>query len=615
MFLNIARPFLAALAAGLFLVACGGGGSGAVSGGGGSGVAAAASMLSGTVAGGAAVIGSVVVTDSKGVTRSAAIDPLTGHYAVDVSGMTGPFLLKAVGTLGRFSVFYYSAATSADVGGTVNITPFTNLVVSNVVGQMAQTLFDDPAQVANIGSLITGAKLEQAEREMRAQLQPVLDSLGLGSGVDLLRTAFTANHTGVDALLDLVKVEVDLSTNVATLINTITRNAMASNNVADRQPKAPVVAFAEITPGAAADLGAIVAVLDDFAALFATALPTPAALQNSGVFDTSSAFRMGGQTFSQFAVSASSQAAALGLKFGNVSVALQPSGVAGGVSARVFSNTATFADRVPLRLAKVNGRWLVQGDGMIANLALVAQAQRDSYTLLNSAPANGSSGTISSNGIWIHIDPSAYNANNAGNPIASATLTGPGLGADGVTLVKNPAYAALTVQGAASGAKLIPECSAQRVQQCVNVSQALDNSAYTVVLKDAGGNSIPGAAYGLVLTKQPFAGSAVLPVITSVTIDGVALTPAAVQANKTVVVNWTLPGGFQARNLNVWATTSTGALLFDIERGLAAADVTASVGLGTPALANGVAANAGVWFSAVDAFGRRVVLSHTVSNR
>src|SRR5665647_3536297 len=73
----------------------------------------ASTILSRTVAGGAAVVGTVLVTDSKGASKGATIEA-NGHYSIDVSGMTGPFVLKAAGTVGNTTVTYYSAATTAD---------------------------------------------------------------------------------------------------------------------------------------------------------------------------------------------------------------------------------------------------------------------------------------------------------------------------------------------------------------------------------------------------------------------------------------------------------------------------------------------------------------------
>ncbi|RYZ35486.1 MAG: cytochrome c, partial [Sphingobacteriales bacterium] len=49
-------------------------------------------------------------------------------------GLTAPFVFRAEGRAGGSIYVLHSAATSADVGGTINITPLTDLVLANVAG-------------------------------------------------------------------------------------------------------------------------------------------------------------------------------------------------------------------------------------------------------------------------------------------------------------------------------------------------------------------------------------------------------------------------------------------------------------------------------------------------
>lgn len=616
--IKIRKLALTGALASLCLAGCGGGGS--------TTSVANAVLLSGTVAGGAAVIGTVLITDSKGATKTGTIDA-TGHYSIDVSTLTGPFVLKASGTVGNASVTYYSAATVADLGGTINITPFTNLIVSNIAGQLlAETYFSDPANIAKIATLVTPTSLAAAETAMQTKLQPVLTAMGLAASVDLLHSAFAADHSGLDAVLDLVKVEVDTATNIATLRNTLYPTVMmGQDDPTLKNDTTSVVNITGITPAAATDLQTVVAKLDALAALFATSLPSVSTLQNAGLFDTSSNFMMGGQTFAQFAAHLSTQQSAIGLKFSNVAIALYPSGLSGTLTAVISSSTPTFSDRIQLKMAKVNGLWLLQGDGMIANVSMTAQAQRDEWTVLLSSSQNSSSGASSLNGIWINIDPSAYNTNNPSKPAVSALVTGPGLGS-GVTLVQDPKNTWFDVQGMNYGGNVIPECGSQisgvnggapLTTQCVTVAQALDNSAYTVVLKDGSGNSLNGSGYKLTLPKQPYASSTLtatmFPSVTSIAIDGLSMTPSAMLANKSVAVSWNLPTGLLAKNLNIWATTATGASYFNVEKSITPTDTSAVISMGAPMVTTGVATNAGVWLSAADVYGRRLAVSKSVS--
>jgi hypothetical protein len=123
------------------LVACGGGGGSAPS---------SSTTLSGVAAGGAPLVGTVYIKDSKGVEKSTTIDlTANGAYTFDVAGLTPPFVLKAIGTVGNTQVTYCSVATAADVGGNINITPFTDLIVANIASQVAVNFYGngDPAKI------------------------------------------------------------------------------------------------------------------------------------------------------------------------------------------------------------------------------------------------------------------------------------------------------------------------------------------------------------------------------------------------------------------------------------------------------------------------------------
>lgn len=615
LFHNFKKLGLASAIAGALLGGCGGGGG------------APSSILSGTVAGGAAVIGTVLVTDSLGATKGATIEA-NGHYSIDVSGMTGPFVLKAAGTVGNTSVTYYSAATVADVGGTVNVTPFTDLIVSNIAAQMAETYFSNPANIANIGALITTANLAVAETALHAKLLPALQAMNISDSIDLLRSTFAADHSGMDAVLDLVKVEVNTTTNVATLRNALTQATMATEDVAVSTDTTPATNTTGITPATATDLQTVVAKLNGFAALFATSLPSISTLQNSGVFDTSSNFMMGGQTFAQFATEMSLDQDAIGLAFSNVAISLDPSGTSGALEAAISSNNpAKFSETILLKMVKINNAWLVQGDGMIANVSITAQAQRDEWT---NVPALGAptSGSSTVNGLWMNIDPFAYNTNNSNALAVSALVTGPGLPVGGVTMVQDVQNTWFDVNLPGYNNNVIPECGSTVngttgpftvATQCVTIAQALDNSQYTVILKDSNGNSLNGAGYTLTLPKQPYTTSTLtagmFPSITSITIGGVSVTPSTLQAALTsdsVNVAWTLPSGILSRNVNLWANTTTGASYFWVNKDLLPTATSTLIGLGAP-LTTGTVTSAGTWLSGVDSYGRKLAVSKSIS--
>lgn len=616
---NFQKLSLASAIASIFLAGCGGGGGSPET------PVVQSTLLSGTVAGGAAVIGNVIVTDSLGATKGVAIEA-NGQYSIDVKGMTGPFMLKAAGTVGNTSVTYFSAATTADIGGTVNVTPFTNLIVSNIAAQMAETYFSDPVNIAKIGTLITPEKLVAAETALQAKLQPVLTALGISDSIDLLRTTFAADHSGMDAVLDLVKVEVNTQTNVVTLKNALTQIAIATDDAsssADDSTVADSTKLGGMTTTAVTDLQSVVTKLNGFAALFATSVPTVAAMESSGVFDTSANFMMSGQTFAEFASELSTEQDIIGLKFSNVAISLDASGTSGTLTAFISSNSSTFSEKIELTMVKLNGVWKVQGDGRIADVSVEAQARRQEWTAVNST---SSSGSFIQSGIRISIDPFSYNASHTSAPVAKAVITGPGL-VGSIVMVPDTQNTWFKLLGSQYSDNLVIECgqaydngfqSAIVESSCVNVAQALDNSEYTVVLQDANGASLNGAGYKVTLPKQPYATSALaaanFPVITSLTIDGQNVVPSLVVPGKSVSVAWTMPTGLASRHINIWANTNdTNNPYFRVEKDLLPTATSALFGLTTELV--GTVNNAGVWLSGADIYGRELAISKSVSSQ
>ena len=190
----------ASVGIGLFCLAttaCGGGGGGDSG-----GVPAGTVTLSGTAAGGAPLIGTITVKDSTNFERAKTIDlAAAGQYSIDVTGLKPPFLLRAEGTIGGTSVTYFSGATSDDLGKTINITPFTDLIIGNIAGQLAKDFYKSP----NFAMLTTG-KLNEERDRLKGRLTDVLKGLGVDDSVDLLRSSFKADHTGLDQVLDIVRV-------------------------------------------------------------------------------------------------------------------------------------------------------------------------------------------------------------------------------------------------------------------------------------------------------------------------------------------------------------------------------------------------------------------------
>ena len=191
--------------------------SGCSSGGGGGGSPPVSAVkITGTAAAGAPVVGYVSVRDSSAnpqpVKTNLPIEA-NGNYSVDVTGLTPPYAFLASGTVGGKTISLYSAATSADEGKTINITPFTDLIIRNIAASAVDTYLTNPANMANL----TTAQLDAKRVTLTNQLAPALQAMGVDSSIDLLRATFNADSTGLDRFMDVVKVSTTATT--ATITN------------------------------------------------------------------------------------------------------------------------------------------------------------------------------------------------------------------------------------------------------------------------------------------------------------------------------------------------------------------------------------------------------------
>jgi hypothetical protein len=546
--------FLCALASSIFLAGC-----------------LVNKTLEGTVAGGSAVTGTVTVTDSLGAGKMVNIDA-NGHYSVNVSGMTGPFVIKASGSLGNMPVTYYSAATSDDIGNTVNVTPLTNLMVSNLSQQLAETYFSSADNLNGFTALLTTAKLTAAEAALRAKLKPALNSLGISSTTDLLHSAFVTNHTGVDALLDLVKVEDDTSTNLVTLKNALTQEVIGTDDVTLASDDAiPVDAskIAGIDPSGSSDWLAINTLLNSLSAPFATSLPSTMQLQGTGIFDDSANLIVNGKSLDALTGDSNN----IGMQLNDVRIFLDGSHAAGLVQAHFTSATQNSARTFNLAVSMASGSWKITSDANYLGLGINTGA---TYTF---GYDGWTKKTTLMSSLQILVDPTAYN-NTHSQKVAMFKISGPGLN-KGTEYSYAPVVQALPanslilfVAGVAPFSDptimQLAECKVPASKRCVTMAQINDNSEYTIVMMDYNGVVLNGSGYKLILPKAPPTTStfsvADFPALTSASIAGQSLLPnygtvssAMSLVSGSIPVTWTMPVGFQATSLRASYSETSGA--------------------------------------------------------
>lgn len=314
--------------------------------------------ISGVAAAGWPLTGTVTIKDSRGVTSSTTSD-VTGVYSINVTGMTAPFVLMASGSIAGVSTQLYSGATQADIGGNINITPLTDLIISNVAGEIAATYYS----TGNFSNL-TAANLNTQDVKLQDLLQPILSGAGITStSIDLLRTLFfETNNTGLDAVIDLLTVTDNSATNSATITNVTNQQTITvvfatqtySSNANFTTPATTTQTTASIT-----DITAIISNLNNFFNILSASLANNQTLSTNSallsLFD-SGAFLNNGQNLTAFLT------ALQGVNVGSLNslsiLALNP--VAG--TATVNFTTNKLGTTQVMHFILVNGSWVAQGN-------------------------------------------------------------------------------------------------------------------------------------------------------------------------------------------------------------------------------------------------------------
>ena len=575
------RLILLALLSAL-LFGCGGGGGGSSS-------APSSTTISGTAAAGAPVVGIVTIRDSSNPVKekTAPIDS-TGKYTVDVAGMSGPFMLRAEGAVAGRHYSMYSGALQSDAGGTINITPLTDLVMSNIAGQIGDNLF---ANNANFASAITAANLQTKQAELRALLLPVLSELGLSATVDFLRITFNANHTGVDALLDALRVTNDPATASAIITNIINQTSTTDSFAA---ADAGTTLTGTGTTSGLSEAAQISAQFQAWTNAFATALPSPDSLLP--LFNQSN-FLFEGRSLSEFLTMITTNPTFVGMKFTNVAID--------------ELNTATFPYSAKVRFdviragsagghvdlhmfvskASSTANWLLQGDQRVGATSINAIAQ---------SSTSGCNAGIKS-GIWMEVSaPADLNVNYA-------IVKGPGLPPAGVLLAKTASQDKFSIMDGATynGVNTPTVCNNNRYfMNDTQIALVPDNAIYTIELIDDFDTPLNMSddvvlhTYTSTLTKAPVL-NASLTTANFATLDSSNLAAIAVSGG-TLNVAWTRPANMFMEAVHVFRPTATGQVTDDIDVAATATSLTQSL----VAAPGTVVANSGINLLALDIFGR-----------
>ncbi len=330
-----------------------------------SGTETSTKTLTGTAAAGAPIIGNVIVKGSLGNVVTAPIEA-DGNYSIDVRRLTAPYMLRAAGTVGGRSYTLHSFAAEASADQTVNITPFTDLIVANAAGQIASRYFE-----SGDFSALSQDEIKAEETALKSKLKTVFQQLGVADTVDLLHTAFSADHSKLDAALDLVRVEVDEQSNIATLTNLVDNTTLHDHIADDSQDDEGQLPVRSDLTAVRDDLKAISERFDALGRLFTNKLPDIATL--SPFFaDT---FTEDDRGKNEFLVDLTSDKSLVGLTFPGTAISdLDREAGTATVSVRASSpQKAPFT--LKWQVARQNGEWVILGDQRIADIGTKFQCE------------------------------------------------------------------------------------------------------------------------------------------------------------------------------------------------------------------------------------------------
>ncbi len=375
--------------------------SGGDSGGGGGG-----DTLTGTAAAGAPIIGNVIVKGANGGRVQEVIEA-DGTYNIDVSSLTAPYMLRAEGTVGGRRYEIHSFAHESDLGGTINITPFTDLIVSNAAGQIAANYF-----AAGDFSGMDEADIDAQETALQEKLQEVLTSLGVADTVNLLTTSFNTDHTALDAALDLISVEYDSTTNIATLTNLIDNTSMIDNIIDDAADDAGSLEVVSDLGDAQDELVAIANRMETFSAMITANNFTSTDLEAY----LGDAFLMEDESKSEWATNVASEDTSAIELVNLVITDLDMDASTANVTI-TFMWQGMYDDEETWKVQKINNTWLILGDGAIVEY-YTTYAHCNRYENISGFVYGETGGC----GINASVEDNNPNNNNGAGAILSATV-------------------------------------------------------------------------------------------------------------------------------------------------------------------------------------------------
>jgi hypothetical protein len=161
--------------------------------------------VSGVAATGAPIKGTVVLKDSNGTQLGPVNTDDNGYFSFDVTNLTPPYILQAIGVSGSQNYTMYSVTTGP---GDTHITPFSSLALQLTLGADPATIFGEYGVKPNISS-IDDANLKNALNKIENLFAPILTEYGI-TNFDPIHGAYVATPANrLDSMLDVIGIKVE----------------------------------------------------------------------------------------------------------------------------------------------------------------------------------------------------------------------------------------------------------------------------------------------------------------------------------------------------------------------------------------------------------------------
>ncbi|MBI2266938.1 MAG: hypothetical protein HYU64_17530 [Armatimonadetes bacterium] len=462
-----------AISMSLFLTGCGGGGGSTSSSAGSSGT----QQVSGVAAAGAPIVGNAYLKDATGTTLGPQVIGTDGSFSFDVTGMTAPFFLLAEGRVGGSEYKLHSTATA---GGTANINPLTNIAVASAAGvNDPGTVFANPA---NFASTVNSTTLAQAIKDLQNMIKPLLDANN--ATIDPITGSYSANHTGLDAVLDAVKIELNTNSGGVTVTDKATNTAIATASATTLSQPTDSVTTAEATTAATAvtDFQAITSKMAELSNLFNQKGANLTAADVDAFFAANYGINDGfnrTQTINDLVAGVPTSSGTNTItRIGNVNFEEKVGGDYRVTFLAYFSDGSAGTPEGGFIFTNENGIWKLKGNGYKAYLEQVRPR------VMRWVKADDSKQTES--GIMCLIEDKG----NLG--LKSAVITGPGLPSNGLTLSNNqPTDPNKLFLDNAYRTNSLPTNQWEfYVMSDTAIDSATDNGKYTIQIYDGNGTLI-----------------------------------------------------------------------------------------------------------------------------